>query len=72
MALGAGGVRDGSWHCGAPYETPPERPIGSWKTAWRQAMTRDIPLFPSSGLWRHRWNDAGDFGWMSLEMIGRS
>ena len=66
----------------APYETFPDRPIGSWKTAWRQAKK-------VAGV-KARWHDmrhsavstvaAGGatdgtlqsiFGWMSPEMIER-
>ena len=66
----------------APYETFPDRPIGSWKTAWKQAKK-------VAGV-ECRWHDlrhtavsrvaAGGatdgtlqsiFGWMSSEMIGR-
>ena len=66
----------------APYQTFPDRPIGSWKTAWRQAKK-------VAGV-QARWHDmrhsavsqvaAGGatdgtlqsiFGWMSPEMIER-
>ena len=56
MALGAGGVLDAWWHCGAPSETFPEWPIGSLEDSVAASqenapasklngMTRDIPLF---------------------------
>jgi integrase len=66
----------------APYETFPDRPIGSWKTAWKSAKK-------AAGV-KCRWHDmrhtavsrvaAGGatdgtlqdiFGWMSPEMIRR-
>jgi integrase len=66
----------------APYETFPDRPIGSWKTAWKQAKK-------VAGVECH-WHDARHsavsriaaggatdgtlqaiFGWMSPEMIAR-